>query len=319
MKIAVIVPTCRPASMVPWIAAWAEELKKTQAGLYVCHDVEELSSIEEHVRAIEQAADGNVSQYAWPEPQGCFSRKTDGIRCYGFLKAYHDGADIFITLDDDVEPAYPGVLRDHVLNLTTPAEQPAWEQVVHFRTRGIPFRSVTRSIPVHVNHGLWLGTPDLDAPTQLCAPGHMLYDKPEYGRVLATGLYAPLSAMNLAFTREMLPAFYFPPQGLGQSYDRFGDIWCGIIVKRICDHLHYGVRSGAPWVRHKRQSDPFANLIKEAPGTQANESFWHVIDSIHLASNTVAGCMDDIAYALDCMDGYYKQLGNSIHAWLSLL
>lgn len=298
-KVAVVVPSNRPERLAAWWDAWLEEF--TDKAVYTVHD----------------------NEATWLEMPSCFSSKTDGIRCYGFLKALRDGADIIITLDDDVVPAYGGVLQQHVDRLLQPAEQDAWMELVGFRTRGIPFRQQHRSLPCAVSHGLWLGTPDLDAPTQLTSPGLTLYDKPAYNRILPAGSYAPLSAMNLAFTRSIAPAFFFPPMATGcpdHGYDRFGDIWAGIIAKKICDHLRLAVHSGSPWVRHERASDPFTNLIKEAKATKANEEFWRYVDSAPLRSSSVAGCVLDIADHLGYqLNTYCTLLSQRLREWIALL
>ena len=43
--------------------------------------------------------------------------------------------------------------------------------------------------------------------------------------------------MSLAFRIEALPLMYLPLMGEGQPYDRFDNIWGGVIAKRVCDHL----------------------------------------------------------------------------------
>lgn len=296
-KVAVVVPTCRPERIQSWQDAWQAEFESVHARLYVIND----------------------TQQTWDEMPSCFSRRTDGIRCYGFLKALHDGADIIITLDDDVTPLAGAVLKQHAIRLSGSLEQLAWDQLVPFRTRGRPYRSLQRLLPCVISHGLWLGTPDLDAATQLCEPNLSLSSSWQMDRVLNAGCYAPLSAMNLAFTRQIAPAFFFPPQGEGQPFDRFGDIWAGIIAKRICDHLQLGVHSGSPFVQHSRASDPFINLIKEAPGVLENEAFWQHIDAIQLQATTVAGCCRQIADCLSKIGGYYTELASRMHCWLDLL
>ena len=54
-------------------------------------------------------------------------------------------------------------------------------------------------------------------------------------------------------------------------------------MKKICDHLGLDVSIGKPTVFHQRASDPFVNLVKEAPGIALNESFWQEIDAITIA------------------------------------
>ena len=102
------------------------------------------------------------------------------------------------------------------------------------------------------------------------------------------------------------------------EYDRFGDIWCGIISKKICDHLGLAVTSGEPLVHHDRASNVFTNLIKEAPGYRLNETLWKLIDSVVLTGTTVASCAQQIADALSDHGEYAGKLGKAYRAWLCL-
>ena len=49
------------------------------------------------------------------------------------------------------------------------------------------------------------------------------------------------------------------------------DMWAGWCVKKICDHLGLGVKTGLPYVFHSKASNPFVNLRKEYKGI-----FWQV-------------------------------------------
>jgi hypothetical protein len=107
--------------------------------------------------------------------------------------------------------------------------------------------------------------------------------------------------------------------GAGQPFARFDDIWCGIIAKRVMDHLRWPMSVGEPKVEHRRASDPFKNLVKEAPGIAANETFWEAVPTA-FASDTAAGCMREVAVAfLKLDDPYMKRLGEALVVWLSLL
>ena len=82
----------------------------------------------------------------------------------------------------------------------------------------------------------------------------------------------PMSGMNLAFRRDVACLMYFAPMGLDQPFARFDDIWCGLLAQRICRHLDYSIVAGRPHVDHRRASDPFRNLVKEAPGVEAQRA-----------------------------------------------
>jgi hypothetical protein len=63
-------------------------------------------------------------------------------------------------------------------------------------------------------------------------------------------------------------------------FDRFGDIWCGILMKKCADILGKSVSTGLPYIRHERASNPFTNLKKEANGLEVNEKFWEYVDRL---------------------------------------
>ena len=75
------------------------------------------------------------------------------------------------------------------------------------------------------------------------------------------GSLFPMSAMNLAFDRELIgPAMFFPPMGESQPLGLNDDMWAGWCSKVICDHLGLGVKTGLPYVWRERISSAFTNL-----------------------------------------------------------
>jgi reversibly glycosylated polypeptide/UDP-arabinopyranose mutase len=88
------------------------------------------------------------------------------------------------------------------------------------------------------------------------------------------GVFYPMCGMNIAFKRKMLPYMYFAPMGHRVGMDRFGDIWCGIESKKVIDKKGWAVITGLASVKHKRASNVFTNLVKEAKGLGLNETYW---------------------------------------------
>jgi reversibly glycosylated polypeptide/UDP-arabinopyranose mutase len=123
--------------------------------------------------------------------------------------------------------------------------------------------------------------------------------------------------MSLPFRVEALPMMYLPLMGEGQPYDRFDDIWGGIIAKRVCDHLGWSITIGRPIVDHRRASGPFRNLVKEAAGIRRNETFWQEVDAIGLRGTSPGGCMLEIAAGLaGNADSHTAKLGKAIERWV---
>lgn len=275
---------------------------------------------------VETAVPG-VEVYSWkeidaelPEP-GIISRGDSGIRAFGFWKAWQHGAEVVFTLDDDCHPSTDELVEGHLRNLH---ETPAWESSVPgLRVRGLPYRNFGGPLPVYVSVGLWVGHPDIDA-VQSLANGSVVQGDvlSELGsRVMPSEQYFPMSGMNLAVRREAACLMYFPPMGHDSPYGRFDDIWCGLVVQRICRHLRRSIVCGRPVVDHRRASDPFVNLIKEAPGIDANERVWESIDAVELRGTTPLDCMRDLGRGLQAGsdgDGYLERWGRSILAWCEL-
>jgi reversibly glycosylated polypeptide / UDP-arabinopyranose mutase len=244
------------------------------------------------------------------------SRKTSGIRIAGYIEAARRGATVIATTDDDCYPTGDPFMQRHCDALFH-AEK--WTATAFGMTaRGMPYRNKGTVGPVHVNVGLWRNVGDYDAPRSLVLEADLKpYEPPTERRVIAAGQYAPISSMNTAFRVEALPLMYMPLMGQGQPYDRFEDIWSGILLKKVCDQLGWLVTAGTPVVEHRRASDPFRNLVKEAAGIGRNETFWQDVDGVQFQCNSSGDCMNELAAALASNeDPHTRQLGKAIPVWV---
>jgi hypothetical protein len=110
--------------------------------------------------------------------------------------------------------------------------------------------------------------------------------------------------------------------GKGQPYKRFDDIWAGVIAKKAMDHLGWHLSVGEPFVEHNRASNPFKNLINEAPGIETNEKFWQIIDNLKIdgSNQTPESVMWAIGFAIKEMGygEYIHKLGNALMVWQRL-
>jgi Reversibly glycosylated polypeptide len=310
-----VVPTNRPDSLREFLAAWEP------------WPWERILVIVDGPEVTIEVSSPTVELFSWreieaqlPEPS-IISRGDSGIRAFGFWKAWEMGAEAIFTLDDDCYPSHDDLVGDHLRNLH---ETPAWASTVPgLRVRGLPYRNFGGPLPVDVSVGLWLGHPDLDAVQSLAnhaqTAGNLVSEV--RSRVMPSEQYFPMSGMNLAVRREAACLMYFPPMGDGSPFGRFDDIWCGLVVQRICRHLRRPIVCGRPMVEHQRASDPFANLIKEAPGIDANERMWERIDAVELQGGTPLGCMRDLGAGLRASangDRYLERWGRAILAWCEL-
>lgn len=255
-----------------------------------------------------------------------FSRQNAGIRSYGFWKAWKAGAKAILTLDDDCYPVDKGFIRQHLQNLAfkSPVKwvntypDPRW-----MFTRGMPYENRNK-IPVKVSHGLWSGALDLDGKTEVKLAA-LLREKPypPIRQIVPFGYYYPMCSMNLAFHRDVTPLMFFPMMGskpdvTSWEYDRYDDIWAGILSKKVMDHLAWGVIDGSPYVEHRKASKPTENKQKEIAGMEINEWLWQEVDRVVLTSKSVIGAYQELIDRVEFPNTvYFTALRKAVKIWLS--
>ena len=316
MKTIIVVPTIRKEKIKEFLFKWnfPEWLD-----IIVVEDNPEKSFDVSHPSS-------TILHYSWKEIDKVFGkdswiipRRTDSIRSFGFYMAYKLGADFIITLDDDCYPLDKDFLKRHLAVLDKGLYR--WMSTTKdIKPRGIPFKN-TGNVPVMVNMGFWRGVSDVDAPTSLVLNVPDL--EPNAMLPVPPGFYFPMCGMNLSFKREIVPAMYFLLMGRNYDYDRFGDIWCGLIVKAICDRLGYVITAGMPSVKHERASNVWANLRKEREGLEVNEDLWEYIDEIELDGKTVSQCYNQVAEHFIKKpfkeNHYWSKLGEAMKIWLKYI
>jgi hypothetical protein len=327
MKIAVVVPTIREDCMQKFLAEWRDEL--AGARLIVVEDNPE------------QTFDiGGCEHYSWRDIDAdlgasswIIPRRTSACRSYGFYRAYHGGADVIWTLDDDCYPeeSRRGRYLEKLAERFGSLPDDSWHNTLpsHHKMfpRGYPYDIRHEKQPVMVHHGMWSSHPDFDGLTQKANPDFRLLSDVRVERI-PTGKLFPMCVMNLAFRAEMTPAMYMllmgcrqEPSGSRWGFDRFDDIWAGLFMKRIADHLGFAVTSGSPSIKHSKASNADTNIRLEAPGIKAHETFWRYIASVPLTADTVAGCYRELANAVAVFDElpYWLQLGTAMATWARLI
>lgn len=313
MKAVVVVPTTREESLAGFLDAWRGEL--SDATTIVVEDGPErtFSATGANVhhfarREIEE----ELGDAAWiiPRGSGC-------IRSFGCWVAHRMSAEMIVTLDDDTRPAHPGFLDAHRERLQSAAD-PAWVSTLdEARPRGMPYFVTDRELPVVLNHGLWNGVPDFDAATQLVSSRVQIPTRWS-DQTIPRGRYFPMCSMNLAWRAELTPAMYFLLMGSGYPFDRFGDIWAGVLAKRVADHLGLAMNSGTPAVVHERASNVFANFAKESRGLAINETFWRAVDSVTLTAESVTGAYAQLAERLPLEQDEFCELRRAMRTWADL-
>lgn len=330
MDVAIVVPTIREDSIKKFLDTW--RFDEAGAAVYIVEDnptaTFDLGAVRWYGHFSWQDIKSDLGKDEW-----IISRRSAAVRCYGFLKAYQDGADVIITLDDDCLPLdylddpTGFFIRKHLEALAR--KHPRWVSTIEgpYQARGVPYRNtgITETV---LNMGGWTNVPDFDAITELASRGarDILMNRL---RPVPPSTYFPMCSMNLAFKRQAMPLIYFPlmsqdHQGEPWPFDRFDDIWCGVLAKKVCDHLHWAVSAGLPMVRHTRASNVWANLRKEASALEVNENFWQWIDEAILTVDSAPGCYVQLAMflrnqvsQLDVQHStYWHTLGKAMEIWL---
>ena len=312
MKAIVVIPTIREEHFKIWLDRWGKEFED--------HTIIVVEDNPSRTFGIPRGR--NVLHYSWQEIDDelrdkawIIPRRTDCVRSFGFYKAYQMAPDMVVTLDDDCYPDHEQFLEMHwrALNETHPVE---WFQ--HFpgiRVRGMPYE--LRRLSTALNIGLWSNIPDLDARTQLENSEYRAV-KVDFNFVAPRGYFVPVCGMNLAFRPEIIPGFYFLLMGRGYECDRFGDIWSGIFLKKICDHLGFHMSGGRPYVWHERASDPHVNLEKEKNGLVMNERLWKDVEAMSLGGTAVGECYMSVADQLPVYSPYWARVKEAMKVWAGL-
>ena len=165
--------------------------------------------------------------------------------------------------------------------------------------RGYPYAAMDETVEtdtatldggsVVASQGLWTNVPDLDAVRILMdgdlegqAQTRTTAADFERDFVAAPGHYLTVCSMNLAFRREVVPAFYQLPMDDNEwEVGRFDDIWSGVFLKRACDVLGTQIYSGGPLCEHnKAPRSTFDDLHNEVAGLELNEHLWELVDDV---------------------------------------
>ena len=321
---ALIVPSNREESFIEFIKRWWIAPNTHYINqIYLVWDGPEASG------ALKKLADEiPLTILTWEGMPDYFSKKDSAIRSYGFLEAYNDGHSHFITMDDDCYPLvhYPNYPKPESaiikhLDLLTMGV-PFAKSTVEGHIRGLPYHydELKDHVSVSVSVGLWEGVPDSDAVHSLVCQYPTSLTR---GQILVhPQQFIPMCGMNLAFTREVLPLMYFPLMGLGQPYARFDDIWCGLFAQKVMHHLGLNMSYGEPYVYHSRASDPYINLIKEAPGLPINEVLWKDLKNIQLnsGSTSLLHCYGFLAHQISRINylppSYRNDLRRCMLSWI---
>ncbi len=249
-------------------------------------------------------------------PWNCIQRRNVAI-----LKAVRDGADAVVTIDDDnfiAEQDYFARAAACGERMTLPAygRSGEWFNVCRFLATannyrfvprgygmaaradlvdGVPARGVPRTLPAAVIAGLWLGDPDIDAATRLAHPLEVTGYRLDHNFFLSAGARCPFNSQNTALARAAVPAYFLSPH-----VGRHDDIFASFVVKRIADHLGWGVSFGRPLVRQERnEHDVLRDFDLERLGMRQVDPFTEKLADAELRGGSFAACALEICDQLE--------------------
>ncbi|MFB6111895.1 MAG: alpha-1 4-glucan-protein synthase [Halobacteriaceae archaeon] len=228
---------------------------------------------------------------------------------FGLLYMWAGDFEYGVFLDDDTRPHEEvDFFGQHLANLNHggPIEivdsdtgwvNPLYQRDGDLYPRGFPYGAMgetttteTASVgDVVASQGLWTGIPDLDAVRilqdgDLNGQAQTLTTRTDFDRTFAveSGSYTTVCSMNLAFRREVIPAFYqFPMDDNPWEVGRFDDIWSGVLLKRAADAYRDTILTGFPLCDHqKAPRSTFDDLASEAPALELNEHLWRIVDDV---------------------------------------
>ncbi len=255
---------------------------------------------------------------------------------FGLLLALERGGyDMIVFVDDDTYPV-SGVdfLGEHwkALNCKAPireAKNGFWLNThPNYQVRGLPYCQRRRKsnwlLPNNfretvLNMGCWNGTPDLNAIDYLAFNPDFQYIN-VHNYTAARHNFLPVCSMNVSFKPEIVPAYY-------QLWhrDRYDDIFSGLFLKVISDHLNMGVSVGAPLCVHdKEPRDLFKDAETELPSMKLNEELWRVLQQIKLTQTDWLGCYRELAIQLrakakSLSPHYITQMSDKMLLWCDLV
>jgi hypothetical protein len=275
---------------------------------------------------------------------------------FGLLYMWAGDFEYGVFIDDDTLPHDEfDFFGRHMRNLAyegeieTVSSDEQWVNVLYQNAdehglypRGYPYAAMDETVETTTTHvddvvasqGLWTNVPDLDAVRILMdgdlqgqAQTRTTADDYDGDFVAAEGNYLTVCSMNLAFRREVVPAFYQLPMDDNEwDVGRFDDIWSGVFLKRACDVLGKQIYNGDPLCEHnKAPRSTFDDLDNEVAGLELNEHVWEIVDEVGDDADTFAGVFEAMATALatgefDYNNGaFLNHVGEYMHDWLACL
>jgi hypothetical protein len=306
---------------------------------------------------------GGAEREAWFEERGLgeygdlIPAASHAQTSFGLLYLWDSSYPYCVFLDDDTLPHDEwDFFGRHLENLGYEGEiesvssDEGWVNVLYqgyddLYPRGYPYGAMGEEVEtgtveldagdVVASQGLWTDVPDLDAVRilmdgDLNGQAETRTSREDFERdfVVEAGDYTTVCSMNLAFRREVVPAFYQLPMDDNEwDVGRFDDIWSGLFLKRAADLRGEYVLSGFPLCKHeKAPRSTFDDLANEAPGLELNEHVHEVIadagepgDSYRESFSAMADALAEGDFSAWQNGDFLNYCGEHMREWLDCL
>jgi hypothetical protein len=297
-------------------------------------------------------ADHGAAEYADLIPEASHAQTS-----FGLLYLWANDFEYGVFIDDDTAPHDDvDFFGTHMENLAfsgeieTVSSDERWVNVLYqneddhgLYPRGYPYAAMDETVETERTHvddvvasqGLWTNVPDLDAVRilmdgDLQGQAQTRTSAADFGEdfVAAEGDYLTVCSMNLAFRREVIPAFYQLPMDDNEwDVGRFDDIWSGLFLKRACDVLGKQIYNGDPLCEHnKAPRSTFSDLTNEVHGLELNEHVWEIVDAVGDDADSYAEVFEEMGTALATGDfsdwengAFLNYCGEFMLDWLDCL
>ncbi|WP_276253501.1 alpha-1 4-glucan-protein synthase [Halomontanus rarus] len=293
-----------------------------------------------------------VAEYAHLIPDASHAQTS-----FGLLYLWANDFEYGVFIDDDTLPHDEwDFFGRHLENLAGGREvevvrsDERWVNVLYqsdadLYPRGYPYSAMNERVEtdtvelesedVVASQGLWTNVPDLDAVRilmdgDLQGQAQTRTEGADFERdfVAAEDQYLTVCSMNLAFKREIVPAFYQLPMDDNEwAVGRFDDIWSGVFLKRAADLLDRRIVSGFPLCEHnKAPRSTFDDLANEVAGLELNEHVWEFVSEAGDPGDSYADAFAAMADAFLEADpdaytngAFLHHCGEYMHDWLECL
>lgn len=97
----------------------------------------------------------------------------------------------------------------------------------------------------------------------------------------------PMSGISIAFGREIVGPAILPALKLAKEgkfrWETMEDVWCGLVVKAVCDRLQLVVKTGIPYVWRNERGSVIDSLKKEWEGVKLMEELVPFFQTLKLS------------------------------------